>query len=69
LLAADNILYVKVAVWLNDTGLPIHIEPTWVSVFQVEDGSGRPIALTPAVSAMPTSGHNTMRATIKRTPN
>jgi hypothetical protein len=46
LLGTDNTLYVKIAVWLNDTGLPIHMEPTWVSVFQVEDASGNPVDLS-----------------------
>ena len=43
----DNTLFVKVAVWLNDTGQPIHMEPTWITVFQVEDASGNPIELDP----------------------
>jgi hypothetical protein len=32
----DNTLYVKVAVWLNDTGLAIHMEPTMVIVYRLE---------------------------------
>jgi hypothetical protein len=40
LLDESNTLYAKMAVWLNDTGLPIHMEGSWVSVFQVEDGTG-----------------------------
>jgi len=40
LLSPDNTLYAKVAVWLNDTGLAIHMEPTWVTVFQLEDSAG-----------------------------
>jgi len=33
-LEPDNVLVVKVAAWLNDTGLPIHIEPTFVLVYR-----------------------------------
>ena len=33
----DNTLYVKVAVWLNDTGLPVHMEPTMVIVYRLEE--------------------------------
>ncbi len=32
----NNTLYVKVAVWLNDTGLQIHMEPTMVIVYRLE---------------------------------
>lgn len=45
LLGDDNFLYVKVAVWLNDTGLAIHMEPTWITVLQVEDANGSPVDL------------------------
>ena len=45
LLAKDNVLYVKVAVWLNNTGLEIHMEPTWVMVYRIEDAQGNPVAL------------------------
>lgn len=36
LLAPDHVLCVKVAVWLNDTGRHIHIEPTFTMVYQFE---------------------------------
>ena len=36
LLPPDNKLLVKMAVWLNDTGLPIHIEPSFVMVYRFE---------------------------------
>jgi hypothetical protein len=36
LLAADHVLNVKVAVWLNDTGLEIHCEPTFTLVYRFE---------------------------------
>lgn len=36
LLEADNLMVVKVAVWLNSLGLAIHIEPSLVVVFQFE---------------------------------
>lgn len=36
LLEADNILISKVAVWLNETGEPVHIEPSFVVVYQFE---------------------------------
>ncbi|MGI8744947.1 MAG: hypothetical protein ACR2NN_20710 [Bryobacteraceae bacterium] len=32
--------------WLNDTGLPVHIEPTWVTVLQIEDASGKAVDFT-----------------------
>jgi|SRR5579871_1097497 len=35
-LLEGNALYVKVAVWLNDTGLQIHMEPTMVIVYRLE---------------------------------
>jgi hypothetical protein len=39
LLGPDNLLESKVAVWLNDTGHRIHIEPTWITVYQfVKEG-------------------------------
>jgi hypothetical protein len=41
-LLADNVLYVKAAVWLNDTGLEIHMEPTMVIVYRIE---GAPAAV------------------------
>jgi hypothetical protein len=44
-LLTDGTLYVKVAVWLNNTGLEIHMEPTMVVVYRFED------AASPAVSA------------------
>ncbi|MFB3779795.1 MAG: hypothetical protein ACE141_19400 [Bryobacteraceae bacterium] len=37
LLEADHVLRVKVAAWLNDTGLPIHMEPTFVVVYRFEE--------------------------------
>lgn len=36
LLMADNTLSVRVAVWLNTTGLAIHMEPSLVLIFQYE---------------------------------
>ena len=36
LLEADNVLVCKVATFLNDTGLSVHLEPTWVMTFQWE---------------------------------
>lgn len=36
LLQADNKLLVKMAVWLNDTGLAIHMEPSFVMVYKYE---------------------------------
>ena len=36
LLEADHKLLVKMAVWLNDTGLPIHMEPSMVVVYRYE---------------------------------
>jgi len=36
LLERDNMLRVKVAVWLNDTGLEIHCEPSFVLTFSFE---------------------------------
>ena len=38
LLEADNKLAVKVASWLNTTGVPIHIEPTLTIVYRFERG-------------------------------
>jgi len=35
----DNTLYIKVAVWLNDTGLQIHMEPTMVIVYRLEEAT------------------------------
>lgn len=37
LLGRDHVMLVKMAVWLNDTGLKIHMEPSFVAVFQYED--------------------------------
>lgn len=36
LLQSDNKLLVKMAVWLNDTGLAIHMEPSFVMVYRYE---------------------------------
>lgn len=36
LLESDNVLVSKVAVWLNETGEPIHMEPSFVVVYQFE---------------------------------
>lgn len=36
LLEPDNIMELKVASWLNDTGLVIHMEPTFVVVYRYE---------------------------------
>jgi hypothetical protein len=36
LLQPDNKLLVKMAVWLNDTGLAIHMEPSFVMVYRYE---------------------------------
>ena len=36
LLAPDNILRVRVATWLNTTGKPIHIEPSFTVVYHYE---------------------------------
>jgi hypothetical protein len=36
LLAADNKLVVTVAAWLNTTGKPIHVEPTFVVTYRFE---------------------------------
>lgn len=36
LLGRDNVLVSKMAVWLNDTGLPIHMEPSFTVVFKYE---------------------------------
>jgi hypothetical protein len=38
LLEPDNKLLVKVAAWLNSTGKPIHIEPTFSVVYRYERG-------------------------------
>jgi hypothetical protein len=38
LLESDNKLLVKVAAWLNSTGRPIHIEPTFTVVYRYEKG-------------------------------
>lgn len=39
LLEPDNVLVVKVAVWLNDTGREIHMEPTFTMVYSYERNS------------------------------
>ena len=36
LLQPDNMLFAKMAVWLNNTSLPIHIEPSFVMVYRFE---------------------------------
>ena len=36
LLEADNVLVLTAAVWLNTTGLKIHMEPTFVAVYRFE---------------------------------
>lgn len=36
-LGPDHVLVSKVAAWLNDTGKPIHIEPSFVVVFRFEN--------------------------------
>lgn len=36
LLESDGVMVVKLAAWLNDTGLFIHMEPSFVAVFQYE---------------------------------
>lgn len=36
LLEPDNVLVSRLAVWLNDTGLKIHMEPSFVAVYQFE---------------------------------
>lgn len=36
LLEQDNVLVSKVAVWLNETGEPVHMEPSFVLVYQFE---------------------------------
>jgi len=67
LLAKDNTLYAKVAVWLNDTGLAIHMEPTWVTVFQIEDVTGAPVALPgDGVSINATNGRDEKRTVARR---
>lgn len=37
LLREDNTLKVRLAVWLNTTGLPIHMETSFVAVFKFEE--------------------------------
>ena len=66
LLATDNTLYGKVAVWLNDTGLAIHMEPSWVTVFQIENASGIPKALTGGKIAVTASNGRETKRTIAR---
>ena len=68
LLSNENTLYVKTAVWLNDTGLAIHMEPTWVTVFQVEDAAGNAVNLDSGVAATVTSGTQTKKVVVKHTP-
>ena len=53
LLGNDSTLYVKVAVWLNDTGVPIHMEPTWITVFRVEDAFGKPVEFVSPAKSRP----------------
>ena len=36
LLGPDNVLLSKVAVWLNETGEPVHMEPSFTIVYQFE---------------------------------
>ena len=36
LLEPDGVLVLKMAVWLNDSGLAIHMEPSFVVVYQLE---------------------------------
>jgi hypothetical protein len=36
LLESDNVLVIKVASWLNVTGKPIHMEPTFNVTYQFE---------------------------------
>jgi hypothetical protein len=36
LLQPDNVMVLKAASFLNDTGMPIHIEPSFIVVFQFE---------------------------------
>lgn len=36
LLGPDNVLVSKVAVWLNETGEPVHVEPSFTVVYQFE---------------------------------
>jgi hypothetical protein len=40
LLEPDNTLVVKVASWLNTTGVPVHLEATYTLVFQYELAPG-----------------------------
>jgi hypothetical protein len=47
LLEDDNILYAKTAVWLNNMGLAIHMEATWVAVYQIEDANGSVLPVRP----------------------
>ena len=59
-LLPDNKLAVTVAVWLNDTGREIHIEPTFVLRYRFVEQDGRscpaiPIA-RPAVERVPQEG-------------
>lgn len=47
-LLIDNVMYSKVAVFLNETGGAIHIEPQWTTVYQFEPTPAQPVApLTP----------------------
>jgi hypothetical protein len=41
LLDPDNLLIVRRAVWLNETGVSIHLEPTFIVEFRYEPGSVR----------------------------
>jgi hypothetical protein len=39
MLESGNKLYVKVSQWMNTTGVPIHMEPTFTVVFRFEPAS------------------------------
>jgi hypothetical protein len=39
-LAADNQLNIKIAAWLNTTGYPIHLEPTFTVEYRFEASGG-----------------------------
>ena len=49
LLQSDNKLVVTVASWLNTTGKPIHIEPTFVVTYQFEAATTAVATIRPAV--------------------
>jgi hypothetical protein len=50
-LEADHIMVVKVASWLNDTGLAIHIEPTFSMVYQFVPAPEAPSAAVDKTAA------------------